>query len=114
MNPHYCIQFQINDDKPRRVFEAFDVKYVNIAKSESIYVVRHCFMEQDLRPIYAWPEHNMDGRSNRQRRIQAAIQAQLKAEAAAKAANEINADGSVDADEESSHAMRRNSSESLK
>ncbi len=107
--------FQINDDKPRRVFEAFDVKYINIAKSESFHVVRHRFMEQDLRPLYAWPESNTDGRSNRQRRIQAAIQAQLQAEAAAKAAKEASVDGSVDdADEEGSHALRRNSSESLK
>ena len=38
-------------------------------KSEDYYVSRHLFVEQDARPLYAWPEKDVDGRSDRKRRI---------------------------------------------
>lgn len=48
----------------------FEINYVNIAKGEDYYIIRHLFVEQDARPLYSWPEKDVDGRSNRKLRIQ--------------------------------------------
>jgi hypothetical protein len=47
----------------------FEINYVNIDKGEDYYITRHLFVEQDARPLYGWPEKDVDGRSARKLRI---------------------------------------------
>lgn len=49
--------------------QVFEINYKNIIKGEDYYILRHLFVEQDARPLYAWPERDVDGRSDRKRRI---------------------------------------------
>ena len=61
-------------------------------------MVRHLFFEQDKRPFYAWPERDLDGRSNRKRRIREEIAAVIAAAEKARLAalaDEEGEDGSL-------------------